>query len=78
MYMLSIYVFLEDGKCRFNKTTIGGTCTGFTDITKGSETSLQQAVATVGPVAVAIDAGHSSFQHYSSGQYTMLNSQAFS
>lgn len=69
MYMLSIYVILEDGACRFNKATIGGKCTGYVDIPKGSETSLQKAVATVGPVAVAIDAGHSSFQHYSGGQY---------
>jgi cathepsin L len=60
----------RDGVCRFNKMTIGGTCTGYVDIPKGSETSLQMAVATVGPVSVAIDAGHSSFQHYSSGVYS--------
>ena len=68
MFLLSISVIFEDGKCRFNKTTIGGTCTGYVNIEKGSETSLQTAVATVGPVSVAIDAGHMSFQHYKSGQ----------
>ncbi|KAM3871076.1 cathepsin L.1 [Diretmus argenteus] len=59
----------EDGKCRFNPDTIGATCTGYTDVTSGDEGSLKEAVATVGPVSVGIDAGHSSFQLYESGVY---------
>lgn len=59
----------EDGQCRFKTACIGATCTGYTDIAHKNETALQVAVATVGPIAIAIDAGHQSFQSYSHGVY---------
>lgn len=59
----------QDNNCRYNPATVGATCTGYVDITSGDENALQEAVATVGPVSVAIDAGHSSFQLYVSGVY---------
>jgi cathepsin L len=59
----------KDGKCRFNSSSVGATDTGFVDVTAGDESKLQEAIATVGPVSVAIDASHNSFQLYKSGVY---------
>jgi len=59
----------RDGKCRYNPATIGATLVGFTDIPEGDEEALTQAIATVGPISVAIDASHFSFQLYHKGVY---------
>nr|AFQ98385.1 cathepsin L [Rhipicephalus microplus]AGK88364.1 cathepsin L [Rhipicephalus microplus] len=58
-----------DGECRFKKEDVGATDTGYVEIKAGSEDDLKKAVATVGPISVAIDASHSSFQLYSEGVY---------
>ncbi|KAL5020404.1 hypothetical protein ScPMuIL_003296 [Solemya velum] len=58
-----------DDSCRFKKSDVGATDKGFTDITQGSEKDLEKAVAEVGPISVAIDASHDSFQLYKSGVY---------
>lgn len=58
-----------DSRCKFNPKTVGATVTGFTDIPLGDEDALTKAIATVGPISVAIDASHDSFQLYSSGIY---------
>jgi cathepsin L len=59
----------RDETCRFKTADVGATDTGFMDIKSKDESALQQAVATVGPISVAIDASHSSFQLYKSGVY---------
>jgi cathepsin L len=56
-------------KCHFDKQSIGADDTGFVDLPEGSEEQLKVAVATQGPVSVAIDAGHRSFQLYKQGVY---------
>lgn len=58
-----------DQKCKFNAKNVGATVTGYTDVTSGSEDDLVAAIASVGPISVAIDASHDSFQLYSSGIY---------
>ena len=48
---------------------MGAEDTGFTDVTHGDEQALKEAVATIGPISVAIDASHESFQLYESGTF---------
>ncbi len=62
-------LFDQDGKCKFNAATVGATDTGFVDITAGDEGALVDALATIGPISVAIDASQGSFQFYSDGIY---------
>jgi len=59
----------RDGVCKYNPGASGGTISKFVDVTSGSETALESAVATIGPISVAIDASHNSFQFYKTGVY---------
>jgi len=61
--------YAEDRTCEFEKSRVAASLTGYVDVTRGDEEALKQAVATVGPVSVAIDASHGSFQSYRSGVY---------
>lgn len=54
--------------CRFKPSGVGALCHGHVELPSGDEEALKETVAFVGPVAVAIDAGRSSFQHYVSGE----------
>lgn len=58
-----------DETCAYNPKNSGATDKGFVDIPTGNEDKLKEAIATVGPVSVAIDASHESFQFYSEGVY---------
>lgn len=58
-----------DDTCRYNPKNKGATDKGFVDIPTGDEEKLKLALATIGPVSVAIDASHQSFQLYSEGVY---------
>ncbi|CAG5127922.1 unnamed protein product [Candidula unifasciata] len=58
-----------DGKCRFTAANVGANDTGFVDVASKDENALQSAVANIGPVSVAIDASHITFQLYKGGVY---------
>merc|ERR1711931_243840 len=55
--------------CLYNATNIGANLTSWVDIPHNSETDLQKAVGTVGPVSVAIDASRPTFHFYKKGVY---------
>lgn len=63
----------EDDRCRYKKGDKGASDVGFTDIPAGNEDALKAALATVGPVSIAIDASQPSFQFYSEGVYNEPN-----
>uniref|UniRef100_A0A7S2EYV9 Cathepsin L n=1 Tax=Stereomyxa ramosa TaxID=1078864 RepID=A0A7S2EYV9_9EUKA len=58
-----------DGTCHYSKSNCGSTLQSYQDIPQGDEVSLLNDCASTGPISVAIDASHSSFQFYSSGVY---------
>ena len=61
--------YVQDGPCRFKKADVVTSDKGFVDIVQDSEADLKKAVATVGPVAVAIDASQNTFRFYRTGVY---------
>jgi len=57
-----------DGTCKKTCEKVV-TISGYKDIPSGNETSLLNAVGTVGPVSIAIEADQSGFQFYSGGVF---------
>ncbi|KAF5270409.1 hypothetical protein FQR65_LT05597 [Abscondita terminalis] len=59
----------DGAQCRYKPEGYGAQVTGYVLLDEHDEEALEWAVATVGPVAVAIDASPDSFQFYSNGVY---------
>jgi cathepsin L len=59
----------RDGTCRYSASKVVTKVSGYADVPSQNELKLHEAVATVGPVSVAIDASRSSFQFYKGGVY---------
>ena len=65
------YIGYDQG-CSFKRNNVGATITGYVNVGT-TEAALQEAVANVGPISVAIDASQPSFQTYNSGVYYERN-----
>jgi len=63
----------HDDKCRFRNKTVGADDKGYVEIPSGDERKLMQAIASKGPISVAIDASQESFRLYSGGVYDEPN-----
>jgi len=59
----------KDGTCTFNADNVGATISTCFDVPQQSEADLETAVASIGPISVAIDAHLRSFQLYKQGIY---------
>ncbi|XP_075263086.1 digestive cysteine proteinase 1-like [Convolutriloba macropyga] len=57
------------GYCKYRGKPIAAHCSGHVPLAKGNENNLMIASASVGPISIAIDASHKSFQNYRSGVY---------
>lgn len=69
-YICKQYDYKFHNIYRYNPANSGAIDVGYVDIPTGDEKLLKAAVATIGPVSVAIDASHQSFQFYSEGLFT--------
>ncbi|KAK0151372.1 Cathepsin K [Merluccius polli] len=62
-----------EGPCKYKVESRAANCSGYIVLPKGNETRLKQAVASVGPVSVAIDSSQKTFSFYKSGVYNEPN-----
>ncbi|XP_060777927.1 cathepsin S, ortholog2, tandem duplicate 1 [Neoarius graeffei] len=58
-----------DGQCRYDPSKRVANCSGYYYVSEGDEEALKQALATIGPISVAIDATRPTFLMYRSGVY---------
>ncbi|NWI09218.1 CATS protein, partial [Crypturellus soui] len=59
----------QNGTCRYNASARAATCSRYVELPHADEAALRDAVASVGPVSVAIDATQPTFFLYKSGVY---------
>ncbi|VDK30218.1 unnamed protein product [Dibothriocephalus latus] len=60
-------------QCKYRKSDVVAMMLGYKKIKEGNETDLMEAVATVGPISVAINADMPGFMFYSHGVYSIKN-----
>lgn len=56
-------------RCTFKSSNVGATLSSYVDVAHKDEDALMKASTDIGPISVAIDASHHSYQLYHSGVY---------
>ncbi|XP_054462445.1 cathepsin S-like [Anoplopoma fimbria] len=57
------------GRCKYNKQQRAANCSGYAFLPEGNEFALRDALASIGPISVAIDASRPKFAFYRHGVY---------
>ena len=65
----------QDDICRFQSKNVGARDTGYMSVTPvGDENALKEAVASIGPISVSMDASRQTFHLYKSGLFIQFTS----
>lgn len=59
-----LYEHKDIYKCRYNSSTSVGQTVGYARVPPGNETLLRDAIASIGPIAFALNAALDSFLYY--------------
>uniref|UniRef100_A0A663MXK6 CATL1 protein n=2 Tax=Athene cunicularia TaxID=194338 RepID=A0A663MXK6_ATHCN len=66
------YTATDTSTCQYNPQDRAANCSAIWLVAQGSEAALEQAVAAVGPVSVAVDASSFHFHFYTSGIFSSM------
>jgi hypothetical protein len=58
---------LQTGSCRYSTLSQENPDAGFIGVTSATDEALMEALSSIGPISVAIDASANQFRHYSNG-----------
>nr|XP_056723642.1 procathepsin L-like [Euleptes europaea] len=64
------YLSKDSGRCHYDPQKPAAKCSSFKQVLKGDESALEEAVANMGPVSVALDSRSKEFQLYKSGIFS--------
>lgn len=62
------FFIFQGGNCKYDPKNRAATCSSYISLPKGDEHALKEALASVGPISVAIDASRSKFAFYRHGE----------
>ena len=68
----------QQGQCQYKADQRAANCTSFKFVTEDSEDALKEALATIGPVSVAIDATRPQFTFFRSGTFSVYTKCSYS